>query len=249
MSTMSLPTASPSFAASSGTTTSAITSTPRRRSPTRSTTPSCASSRTWSARIPSWPIPDSPTVRVGGRAAEGFATVDHLVPMLSLENAYNEDELRDFHAPRLPRSRPAGRDRARLRRRAEDRRREPRAHLRARAAHARRHPRRRRHRRRRDVQHARHSRHSEAADDGGRAGADGDSRRGVLAAHDVREDERGARSGGRAAVRQPAQRRRRRAAHARRSGRREARPERLHVSGRSSPGRRGACRRRPMPRR
>ena len=41
--------------------------------------------------------PDSPSVRVGGRAAEGFATVDHLVPMLSLENAYNEAELRDFH--------------------------------------------------------------------------------------------------------------------------------------------------------
>ena len=41
--------------------------------------------------------PDSPSVRVGGRAAEGFATVDHLVPMLSLENAYNEDELREFH--------------------------------------------------------------------------------------------------------------------------------------------------------
>ena len=42
--------------------------------------------------------PDSPAVRVGGRAAEGFAKVNHLVPMLSLENAYNEDELREFHA-------------------------------------------------------------------------------------------------------------------------------------------------------
>ncbi len=39
---------------------------------------------------------DSPTQRVGGRAVEGFETVDHLVPMLSLDNAYNEDELRAF---------------------------------------------------------------------------------------------------------------------------------------------------------
>ena len=40
--------------------------------------------------------PDSPTQRVGGRPVEGFATVDHLSPMLSLDNAYNEEELRAF---------------------------------------------------------------------------------------------------------------------------------------------------------
>jgi len=40
--------------------------------------------------------PDSPTQRVGGRVAEGFETVQHLVPMLSLDNTYNEDELRAF---------------------------------------------------------------------------------------------------------------------------------------------------------
>src|SRR3954464_204927 len=40
--------------------------------------------------------PDSPTQRVGGRVVEGFATVEHKVPMLSLNNAYNEDELRAF---------------------------------------------------------------------------------------------------------------------------------------------------------
>ena len=39
---------------------------------------------------------DSPTQRVAGRPVEGFATVEHLVPMLSLDNAYNEDELRAF---------------------------------------------------------------------------------------------------------------------------------------------------------
>jgi DNA ligase (NAD+) len=41
--------------------------------------------------------PDSPTSRVGGRPAEGFASVDHLEPMLSLDNAYSTDELRAFH--------------------------------------------------------------------------------------------------------------------------------------------------------
>jgi len=39
---------------------------------------------------------DSPTQRVGGRAAEGFATVEHAGPMLSLDNAYTEEELREF---------------------------------------------------------------------------------------------------------------------------------------------------------
>ena len=39
---------------------------------------------------------DSPTRRVGGRVAAGFETVDHVEPMLSLDNAYNEDELRAF---------------------------------------------------------------------------------------------------------------------------------------------------------
>ncbi len=40
--------------------------------------------------------PDSPTQRVAGRAVEGFATVRHLVPMLSLDNTYNDEELRAF---------------------------------------------------------------------------------------------------------------------------------------------------------
>jgi DNA ligase (NAD+) len=39
---------------------------------------------------------DSPTQRVGGRVAAGFASVEHLEPMLSLDNAYNEEELRAF---------------------------------------------------------------------------------------------------------------------------------------------------------
>ena len=39
---------------------------------------------------------DSPTQRVGGRTAESFASVRHAEPMLSLDNAYNEDELKAF---------------------------------------------------------------------------------------------------------------------------------------------------------
>ncbi len=39
---------------------------------------------------------DSPTQRVGGRAVEGFATVEHAVPMLSLDNVYDTDQLRAF---------------------------------------------------------------------------------------------------------------------------------------------------------
>ena len=39
---------------------------------------------------------DSPTQRVAGRPIEGFETVEHLAPMLSLDNAYDEDDLRAF---------------------------------------------------------------------------------------------------------------------------------------------------------
>lgn len=40
--------------------------------------------------------PDSPTQRVGGKPREGFRKVAHSRPMLSLDNAYNEAELRDW---------------------------------------------------------------------------------------------------------------------------------------------------------
>jgi DNA ligase (NAD+) len=39
---------------------------------------------------------DSPTQRVGGKPREGFLKVRHSSPMLSLDNTYNEDELRDW---------------------------------------------------------------------------------------------------------------------------------------------------------
>jgi DNA ligase (NAD+) len=40
--------------------------------------------------------PDSPTQRVGGKPREGFVKVRHSSPMLSLDNALNENELREF---------------------------------------------------------------------------------------------------------------------------------------------------------
>jgi DNA ligase (NAD+) len=40
--------------------------------------------------------PDSPTQRIGAKPAEGFAEVRHDIPMLSLDNAFNEDEMRAF---------------------------------------------------------------------------------------------------------------------------------------------------------
>jgi DNA ligase (NAD+) len=42
--------------------------------------------------------PDSPARRVGGAPAEGFATVEHRAPMLSLENAYSWEEAEAWHA-------------------------------------------------------------------------------------------------------------------------------------------------------
>lgn len=48
------------------------------------------------AAHPELVLPDSPTQRVAGRAAEGFAEYRHRRPMLSLDNTYSMDELRDW---------------------------------------------------------------------------------------------------------------------------------------------------------
>ena len=45
---------------------------------------------------PSLISPDSPTQRVGGAVLEGFKKVTHQYPMLSLSNAFGEEDLRDF---------------------------------------------------------------------------------------------------------------------------------------------------------
>jgi DNA ligase (NAD+) len=41
-------------------------------------------------------VPDSPTQRVGGKPREGFSKAQHSSPMLSLDNTYSEDELRNW---------------------------------------------------------------------------------------------------------------------------------------------------------
>lgn len=48
------------------------------------------------AKHPDLVTPDSPTQRVGGAPLKAFASVRHLQPMMSLDNTYNEEELREF---------------------------------------------------------------------------------------------------------------------------------------------------------
>jgi DNA ligase (NAD+) len=48
------------------------------------------------AEHPDLITPDSPTQRVGGKPREGFVKAKHSSPMLSLDNAYSEEELRDW---------------------------------------------------------------------------------------------------------------------------------------------------------
>src|SRR5579872_6819544 len=48
------------------------------------------------AEHPDWVTPDSPTQRVASGLTEEFLKMQHLVPMLSLENSYNEEVLVDW---------------------------------------------------------------------------------------------------------------------------------------------------------
>ena len=48
------------------------------------------------AEHPSLQTPDSPTQRVGGEPIEGFEQVRHTVPMLSIDNTYSGEELREW---------------------------------------------------------------------------------------------------------------------------------------------------------
>jgi DNA ligase (NAD+) len=47
-------------------------------------------------RFPDLITPESPTQRVGEKPVEGFPTVTHRLPMLSLDNCYSVEELQDF---------------------------------------------------------------------------------------------------------------------------------------------------------
>lgn len=48
------------------------------------------------AQHPEWIQPDSPTQRVGEKPDNGFSSVQHTVPMLSLDNAFDNDSMGDF---------------------------------------------------------------------------------------------------------------------------------------------------------
>src|SRR2546427_12822002 len=52
--------------------------------------------KTLEAAHPGLITPDSPTQRVGGKPRAGFVKVPHSSPMLSLDNAYTEEELRNW---------------------------------------------------------------------------------------------------------------------------------------------------------
>ncbi len=47
-------------------------------------------------KYPELADPNSPTKRVGGEAIDKFAKVRHSIPMISLSNVFNEEEIRDF---------------------------------------------------------------------------------------------------------------------------------------------------------
>ena len=59
-------------------------------------------------QFPDLVAPDSPTQRVGGKPLEAFAQVQHLAPMLSLDNTYSEEEVANFYK-RITRLLPAER--------------------------------------------------------------------------------------------------------------------------------------------
>ncbi len=50
------------------------------------------------AEHPEFDAPDSPSKQVGGTPVEGFETVEHKVPMLSIDNVYDEAALDEFDA-------------------------------------------------------------------------------------------------------------------------------------------------------
>jgi DNA ligase (NAD+) len=48
-------------------------------------------------KYPELSTPDSPTKKVGTVIIDGFQTLRHTVPMLSLDNTYNEQDIKEFH--------------------------------------------------------------------------------------------------------------------------------------------------------
>lgn len=57
--------------------------------------------QSWEKKYPELITPDSPTQRVGGAPLESFEKVNHKIPMLSLENAYSMEELKEWEVRAL----------------------------------------------------------------------------------------------------------------------------------------------------
>ncbi|MEZ8742396.1 NAD-dependent DNA ligase LigA [Photobacterium swingsii] len=55
------------------------------------------------AEHPEWVTDDSPSQRVGGTPLDGFSQIKHELPMLSLDNAFNDEELQAFEKRLLDR--------------------------------------------------------------------------------------------------------------------------------------------------
>ena len=166
----------------------------------------CASSRRWRSEYPALRTPDSPTQRVGGTFSTQFTPVEHAERMMSLDNAFDDDELAGLGRAGRARRRRAGA----LPVRAQGRRPGDQPDLREGPAGPGGHPRRRAHRRGRHAQRAHHPRRSRerlAGDDVPDAARG--ARRGLLPGRGVRRPQRVAGRAGQGAVRQPAQRRRR----------------------------------------
>ncbi len=49
-------------------------------------------------KYPEYSLPDSPTKRVGGEVIDKFEKITHRIPMLSIKDVFNEDEVRDYDA-------------------------------------------------------------------------------------------------------------------------------------------------------
>ena len=49
------------------------------------------------AKFPKYQFSYSPSQRVGAKPLEGFKKIEHLTPMLSLDNAFNDDDMEDFN--------------------------------------------------------------------------------------------------------------------------------------------------------
>ena len=95
------------FATSCAATSTSTTCLAPRRSPTGSFDSLERELKDIEGRFPEFVTPDSPTQRVGEKPSDDFASFDHPVPMLSLDNTYSEEDPQGIRATHLPHRRGA----------------------------------------------------------------------------------------------------------------------------------------------